>query len=130
MHAGPKTSKSRNSSDMQPLTIIQKNRDEVAVLHLKGTLVEKPDVHKFEAAVYDLLRQEKRKVVVDLRELKLVNSSGLGAMVSAMVSLRGRGGGLILTGLEGEVNRVVRSMHLDKVFDIDDTVERAEARFR
>jgi anti-sigma B factor antagonist len=111
------------------VTITQEHRGSVCILNLKGTFVGKPAVSVFERAVFDLLRDDMAHIILDLSGLKFIDSSGLGAMISAMVSVGRRDGALKLAAIQGDVQRIVKSMHLDQVFEFYDTVDGAEASF-
>ena len=112
------------------MKITQKLEEGIAVLRLEGTYVGRPDVSSFEESVYQLLLHDNTKIVLDLEGLKMVDSAGLGAMISAMMSVQRKGGGLCLSSVGGDVARVLRSMQLHRVFVVYDTVEDAVAGFR
>ena len=109
------------------MTITDERRGAICILNLKGSFVGRPAVSIFERAIFDLLRDELTHIILDLSELKFIDSSGLGAMISAMVSVGRKEGALKLAAVQGEVQRIVKSMNLDRVFDVYDTVDRAEA---
>jgi anti-sigma B factor antagonist len=104
------------------------DRKDVTVLSLKGSLNAltapeiKPDI--------DALVAEKRlKVAVDLAELALIDSSGVGAIVSLFKRLRMIGGDVKIAALRGQPKEIFRILRLEKAFDLVATVAEAEARF-
>lgn len=111
------------------MTIRQQRRGTIGILSLNGSFIGRSDVSVFEQAVFGLLKDEIICVVLDLSGLKFIDSAGLGAMISAMVSVGRREGALKLAALQGDVQRIVRSMHLDQVFEVYDALDQAEASF-
>ena len=111
------------------MTISEQRRGKICILRLKGSFVGRSDVSLFEQAIFGLLKDEILYVILDLSALKFIDSAGLGAMISAMVSVGRREGALKLAAIQGDVQRIVKSMHLDQVFDVYDTVGQAEASF-
>lgn len=54
-------------------------------------------------------------VVVDLSELRMIDSSGVGAIVSLYKRVRAKGGRVSVTGLNGQPLAVIKLLRLDKV---------------
>jgi anti-sigma B factor antagonist len=64
----------------------------------------------------DLLVAEKRKaIVVDLSALRLIDSSGVGAIVSLYKRTRAHGGKVSVTGLRDQPLAIFKLLRLDKV---------------
>ncbi len=111
------------------MQIRQKQSGEVVVLSLKGNLVSVPDAEELRGLVYRLLEGNRKKVVFDMAGVPAINSSGLGALVAALTSLRRRGGDLRLTRLSKKVEGTMAITHLINVFQIYDHPRRAVASF-
>ncbi len=111
------------------MTISEERRGKIGILSLRGSFAGRPGATFFERALFDLLKDDIICIVLDMTQLKFIDSAGLGAMISAMVSVGRKGGALKLAVLQGEVLRVVTGMHLDQVFELYETVEQAEASF-
>ena len=74
-----------------------------------------PEVKKaFDQAV----SAKKDKVVVNLKDVGYVDSSGLATMVEILKNLRSYGGTLKLTNLSSKVRGLFEITKLDKLFDI------------
>ncbi|MDO3683292.1 STAS domain-containing protein [Micromonospora sp. C28ISP2-4] len=65
-------------------------------------------------------------VVVDLTQVGFVDSSGLGALVFAYKSLRGRDGWMGVAGVRQPVRNVFSITSVDRVIPLFDTVRDAE----
>lgn len=111
------------------MTIDEERRGRVGILSLRGSYAGRPGATMLERAIYDLLKDNIVCIVLNLAELKAIDSAGLGAMISAMVSVGKREGALKLAVPGEEVHRVLKNMHLDQVFELFKTVDEAEASF-
>lgn len=70
------------------MKITTHHEDKIAVLRLEGTFVGRPDVSQFEESMFELLHHDKVRIVLDVEGLKMVDSAGLGAIISAMISVQ------------------------------------------
>lgn len=111
------------------MTISEERRGKIGILSIRGSFAGRAGAAFFERALFDLLKDDIVCIVLDLAQLKFIDSAGLGAIISAMVSVGRKEGALKLAALQGDVHRVVKSMHLDQVFELFETVEQAEASF-
>jgi anti-sigma B factor antagonist len=112
------------------MNIQQKKLGDILVLSLTGNLVGEPDASHLRSAVYNVLEQGARKVVVDLAGLKVINSMGLGVLIGSLTSMRKRGGDMTFASPNDKVDGVLHLTQLVKVVRIFDTVERAMKGFR
>jgi anti-sigma B factor antagonist len=104
------------------------DKNEITVLTLKGSLnaLTAPEV---KANIDALVAEKRLQVAVDLSGLDLIDSSGVGAIVSLFKRLRMIGGDVKIAALRGQPKEIFRILRLEKAFDIVATVEEAEARF-
>jgi anti-sigma B factor antagonist len=70
-----------------------------------------------------------KKVVLDLSRLRFVDSSGLGALLSCLRQLTGRGGDLRLSGMSKPVRALFELVRMHRIFDIYPTKEEAIKAF-
>lgn len=66
------------------------------------------------------------KVIIDMRGVEFMDSSGLGVLVSALRRLRDGGGILRLVGTQPSLKRVLAITGLDKLFALYPEVEAAK----
>lgn len=60
----------------------------------------------------------KSSAVLDLAQVRFVDSSGLGAILACMRLMGGGGGGLKLCGLSPEVRKAVELVRMDRLLDV------------
>lgn len=73
------------------MTIKEKMHGNVAVLTFKGNLMGEPDTTEVREKIYNLLQEGFGKIVLDMGQVKWVNSSGLGTLIAAMTSVKNKG---------------------------------------
>ena len=59
-----------------------------------------------------------RRVVLDLTALRLIDSSGVGAIVSLFKRVRAGGGRFEVVGVQGQPRSIFRVLKLDRVFGL------------
>jgi anti-anti-sigma factor len=114
---------------MSSVTIVDEQHGEIAILKLRGSFIGSTGASTFERAIFPLLKKDVKWIVLDMHRLRIVDSAGLGSMVAAMVSIKRRGGALKLAGVGGEIERIVKNMHPDRVFSVYESVSVAEESF-
>lgn len=89
--------------------------DEGTVLTIEGTLdaVTAPELRP----VLDAIVGEKRNpITIDLSSLRLIDSSGVGVLVSLFKRVRANGGEVRIVGLRDQPKAIFRLLRLDRVF--------------
>ncbi len=71
----------------------------------------------FKDRMREMIQQGRPLIVLDLRNVEFMDSSGLGALISILKSMP-VGKRLELTGLTPNVERVLRLTHMDEIFHI------------
>lgn len=104
------------------------DRDDVVVLILKGNL-DALTAPELRPTIDDLVSNRKTKVIFDLKDLKLIDSSGVGAIVSLFKRVRMLGGDVKIACLANQPKEIFRLLRLDRAFDLFETVEEAERKF-
>jgi anti-sigma B factor antagonist len=72
-------------------------------------------VSDLRADIEKLLSGRPKRVEVDLSSLRMVDSSGVGALVSLYKRVRAQGGDVIVTGLRDQPLAIFRLLRLDRV---------------
>ncbi len=101
---------------------------EVTVVDCVGDIIYRDEAALLREEVHKLL-QEGRPVVLNLAEVKMVDSNGVGTLVSLLTSSRGHGE-LRLAALGGKMQDVLKVTKLTELFAIEKTVEQAIEQFQ
>ncbi len=105
-------------------------QDGVVVLEPKGKIMGGPDASLLHDKLYDYIKQNKKKVVVDLAQVDWMNSTGLGILISALSTLKSNQGELKLANVTDKIQSLLTITKLVTVFESYDSVDQAAASFR
>jgi len=97
------------------MTFSRTDTGEETTLRIEGALdaVTAPDLRP----ILDALVSEKRpRVIVELSALRLIDSSGVGALVALYKRLRAQGGIVSVIGLKDQPLAIFKLLRLDRVF--------------
>jgi anti-sigma B factor antagonist len=99
-------------------------RDGVLVLSLHGSL-DAMTAAGFKPEVVKIADAGTTRVVVDLRPLTLIDSTGVGVLISLFKRTRAQSGNVYFTGLTAQPREVFRLLRLDRSLDLFPSVEEA-----
>jgi stage II sporulation protein AA (anti-sigma F factor antagonist) len=97
-------------------------------LRLSGIVTDR-NSNEFEPQLLDA-SEYGRHVLVSLRDVTLLNSSGIGMLLKAHREIQGQGGRLILLDLPANVRQVIDFMKLGKILQIADDEQMAQEMLR
>jgi anti-sigma B factor antagonist len=92
----------------------------VVVLDLGGTLTVNEAV-RFRDKIHSLVFDGRRAIVLNMKELSYMDSTGLGALVGAYTTVTKAGGRIGLVNLTSRVSNVMTITKLLTVFDVFDS---------
>jgi anti-sigma B factor antagonist len=100
------------------LDIIQREREGIILLDLKGRIVAGPEIAVFWSAIERVSKTREPKVILNLHEIDLIDSMGLGAMVLCQTYLR-RVSGVARLAFPNQHNpQLLPLAKIDTVFEI------------
>jgi anti-sigma B factor antagonist len=107
------------------------NRDVggVAVLALDGRIVLGEETSALRDQVKNLLSGGKKKLVLNMDKVTLIDSSGLGALVAAYSTAKTAGASLRLCNLGTRSNQLLQMTKLLTVFEVSNTEAEAVGSF-
>lgn len=102
---------------MAPHLVITEQRvGDVALLSLNGWLIADEQDVEFRNHIDALVRDGITNIVVDLHDVTLLDSGGVGVLIAKFLTLRNRGGDLRLARLSERTRRVLAVTRLLTVF--------------
>jgi len=90
----------------------------VVVLTLTGRLVLGPSLTRFRETMRELMERGKMNILLNMKEVLHVDSSGLGELVTAYTTLKRRGGRLKLLKLNARGESLMQLTKLYTVFEV------------
>jgi len=104
-----------------PLKITNREVDGVAVLELDGRIVLGEETVALREKVKSQLAAGKKQLVLDLRNVTFIDSSGLGALVAAHASAKSSGASMRLCNLGLRFSELLQITKLFTVFEVSRT---------
>jgi len=103
---------------------------DITVIELDGNVMGGPDASALNDFLHTLITEKKNHVVVDLKAVSFINSSGLGMLIGGLTTMRHAGGELKLARASKKIENLLEMTKLLKVFDVHKTVNNAIASFK
>jgi anti-sigma B factor antagonist len=103
-----------NSSDLK---IHRRKEQNIWILNLEGRL-DAEQVAGFKKNFPFFLKEEAPHIVLDLKDLEFVDSTGLGSLIFFLRRLEEKGGSLSLIHLNKEVESILEITRLVKLFKV------------
>lgn len=98
---------------------------DIAVLEPRGSLIGGNETDMLKAKAEDLIEQGNKKIVIDLRSVSYINSSGIGALISVSSMYQKVGGKVKLCNVAKSVQNVFVITKLTGIFDVEDNRNQA-----
>lgn len=112
------------------LYTVAKEVDGVTVLSLAGRVTLGEESSHLRSTIKELLRQGKKRLVLDLSNVDYIDSAGLGTLVAAYTSARNEGGEVRLASVAGRFGELLNITKLVTIFSVHDTVADAVKSFK
>jgi anti-sigma B factor antagonist len=97
----------------------------VTILAVREERLDAHNSEQLKAAMVDLFENGTKDLLVDLKEVRFIDSSGLGVLVSGYKNASTRQGSIKLCSLQSQVRSMFELTRLQRVFDIYQTVDEA-----
>lgn len=97
----------------------------VSVIYVKEERLDAHNSDELKTELNRLFDSGMKDLLIDLKEVRFIDSSGLGVLVSGFKNASTRQGSLKLSGLQSQVKSMFELTRLHRVFDIFQTVDDA-----
>ncbi len=97
----------------------------VAIVDLEGDITMQNAVNFRNWVVENLTKKGKNKIVFDFSKVTSVDSFGLGTFVSIHKTVTTNGGGIVFTGVNENIRKLLTITALDKVIRVANSVTEA-----
>ncbi|MGD8396786.1 MAG: STAS domain-containing protein [Candidatus Eiseniibacteriota bacterium] len=88
------------------------------VLALSGNITGGPDAELFSSTLEELIGEGRKNVLLDLKSVKWVNSTGLGILISGLHKLRNLGGAMKIVNMSDRIDNIFSVTKLNLVFEV------------
>jgi anti-sigma B factor antagonist len=102
-------------------------REDVAIVGLSGKFLAGSDGPYLRQKVKDLMDAGTRKLIVEFGDVPYIDSTGLGFLAGARVTVQNAGARIVLANLNPHVRKILDDVNLTQFFVIADSVDAAAA---
>ena len=103
----------------------QREIDGIVVLDLKGKMTGGPEAESFRELFKALVKEDKKNIVINLKDVDWISSTGIGILMRAYKTIREVDGEFILVHVGERTQQIFNVMELYRIFKIVDTEEDA-----
>ena len=102
---------------------------EAVVIELKGNVMGGDDTKEFNELLHKLIEEEKTRIVVNLADVKFMNSSGLGMLIGGLTTMKKAEGQYKLANVTEKIESLLIITKLITIFETFDSVDEAVQSF-
>ena len=110
------------------MEITQRERNSVVVLDIIGE-IDLYNASEIKLMIQKLIDNQKYDIIINLEKVSYIDSSGIGALISSLSSLKKYQGNMKIINLLASVKRVFELTKLMSFFDIYSSEEEALSKF-
>lgn len=81
-------------------------------------ILDSTKASQFRDEVHGLVQSGANLILIDLKDVTFIDSSGLGALVSALKTIRSAGGQLTICSINEQVRMLFELTSMDRVFEV------------
>lgn len=111
------------------MTLNSENRNGVIVIEVKEERLDAHNSGDLKAEMQRLFDADNKNLLIDLKDVRFIDSSGLGALVSGFKNAISHQGSLKLASLQPQVKSMFELTRLHRVFEIFLTTSEALETF-
>ena len=97
------------------------------VIQPKGIL-DSVNTNNLRRDILDTINEEVKIILLDLRDITFMNSSGLGALVATLKAVKAEGAELALCSLSDQVRIIFELSRMERIFQVFEDVKEFEAK--
>ena len=111
------------------------SKNQIKLEEKKGITIFRPEQeivfensNAFKEKTKKIIKKEGiEKIIIDLKSVPYLDSSGVGFIISLLKFMRQKEGKMVITNLNEKVKRVCELTKLDEVIDVYESIDRAVA---
>ena len=88
------------------------------VIDLKGKLTGGPEAETFRDVFKSLVQQGKKRVIINMRDVEWISSTGIGTLIRGYKTIREAGGDFVIAHVSERPQQVFNVLRLDQIFKI------------
>jgi anti-sigma B factor antagonist len=93
-------------------------KNDTLIIHLFGDLIGEDDGTGILKVATDAVQQQVKRCIIDISELRYMNSSGIGVLITILTKFRNRGGEVYLLKPSDSVKKLLLITKLNAIFQV------------
>lgn len=102
--------------------------DDLLVINFAGDLIGEQSGPELMEVINDRINQQVLYAAIDISDIRYINSSGIGVLITILTKFRNKGGEVILVNPSEHVKKLLIITKLNAIFTIVNTIEEARAK--
>lgn len=99
---------------------------DLVFINFEGDLIGEENGPEIIEAVNDTLSNDIIKCAVDISEVRYINSSGIGVLITILTKFRNKGGEVVIVNPSEHVKKLLAITKLNAIFTIVDSIAEAK----
>jgi len=104
--------------------------DSVILLALDGNILGGPESTEINQNLLKFIEEGYKKFIIDLSNVNIMNSSGLGTLIASLSTIKKNGGFLRIAGANSKIQNLFNVTKLNTVFELSESVDSALQFFK
>lgn len=111
------------------MNINTRHKDDITIFDIKGD-VEIYSADNLKKKIDELIVSEKLKLIINLKDVPYIDSSGIGVLVAGNAAFKKNNGSLKLVNISSSIQRIFNLTELSSIFEIYDSESKAFEHFK
>lgn len=111
------------------MSVKERFEDDIAIIAVSGNLMGGPETAAVHEKVREVVGKSYKKLVIDLSGVKWINSSGLGALMGSMTTMKNADGEMKLANVSERILSLFMITKLVTIFETYDSADKAIGSF-
>lgn len=104
--------------------------DDLLIINFAGDLIGEQSGPELMEIINDRINQKILFAAIDISDIRYINSSGIGVLITILTKFRNKGGEVILVNPSEHVKKLLIITKLNAIFTIVNTIEEARATIK
>ena len=111
------------------LTLSLISHSNYSEITLEGSALTEPDFDELNAVVEAEIEKNQSNLILNLKEVKVLNSLGINTLIKIFTKCRNNGGDMYIVNISEKINQVLLLTKLNTVLNIATSTAEAEENF-
>lgn len=107
----------------------ERSKEGIAIIDVSGNVQGGPDADKFHNELVRLKSEGKTDVILNLKKVGWINSTGVGILIGGLTTLAKEGGRLSIAEMNERIDNLFHTLRLRQILDVYESEDEAVASY-